>query len=132
VPGHWKLNVPPEDLYFLWSVERVAMLYNLPTIGDKDWYRWGAEIIVMNQRSGGGVIGTPAMQTTGPTKAEYGLTLNTAFALLFLKRAHPMKELTPKLPFTAKELNQGIARLRNGEKPLERSTKPSRNTKSSR
>src|SRR5438874_11690380 len=30
-----------ENLYFLWSVERVAMLYNLKTIGGKDWYRWG-------------------------------------------------------------------------------------------
>jgi hypothetical protein len=27
--------------YYLWSVERVAMLYDLPMIGDKDWYKWG-------------------------------------------------------------------------------------------
>ena len=28
--------------YYLWSVERVAMLYDLSIIGDKDWYRLGS------------------------------------------------------------------------------------------
>jgi hypothetical protein len=125
----WKMNAPPEDLYFLWSVERVGMLYNLPSIGEKDWYRWGAEIIVTNQRARGGVIGTPFIGPAGPSKTEYGVTLNTAFALLFLKRSHPMKELTPKLPYTVKELNQGITSLLRGHTPLERSPKSSRNAK---
>src|SRR5262249_26318099 len=40
--GQWA-NQPMTSLYFLWSVERVGVLYNLPLIGDKDWYRWGAE-----------------------------------------------------------------------------------------
>ncbi len=35
-----------ENLYFLWSVERVAMLYDLKTIGGKDWYGWGSRILV--------------------------------------------------------------------------------------
>ena len=29
------------DLYWLWSVERVGVIYSLPTIGGKDWYAWG-------------------------------------------------------------------------------------------
>src|SRR5262249_35179387 len=33
-----KIDQP--NLYFLWSVERVGVLYGLPRIGDKDWYRW--------------------------------------------------------------------------------------------
>ena len=29
-----------QEMYFLWSVERVAMLYDLKTIGGRDWYAW--------------------------------------------------------------------------------------------
>src|SRR5262249_48482141 len=43
--GNWS-DRPMENLYFLWSVERVGVLYGLPTIGDKDWYRWGAEVLI--------------------------------------------------------------------------------------
>jgi hypothetical protein len=58
---------------------------------------------------------------------------DTSFALLFLKRSHPLKELTARLPFKAKELNQGIARLLSGAPPLEASTiTPSRGGKPDR
>ena len=33
---------PPPDLYYLWSLERVGVLYNQKTLGDKDWYSWGS------------------------------------------------------------------------------------------
>ena len=46
-------NLPLENLYYLWSVERVSVLYGLRTIGDKDWYRWGAEMLVANQQING-------------------------------------------------------------------------------
>jgi hypothetical protein len=66
-------------------------------------------------------------------QGRYGPVLKTAFALLFLKRSHPMRELTLKLPYTAKELNERIARLRPSEGNLEGSTAtPSRNRKSER
>ncbi|HEY7315389.1 MAG TPA: hypothetical protein VH643_39025 [Gemmataceae bacterium] len=110
--------------YYLWSLERVAMLYALPTIGDKDWYRWGSTILLASQKSDGSwkdvkVSGKDQL-VQGP---NWGLVPNidTSFALLFLKPSHPMKELTPKLPFKAKELNQGIAKLLSGV-PLEPST----------
>ncbi len=96
--------------YYLWSVERVAMLYNLPTIGDKDWYRWGAGILVTSQRPSGEWRAF-SVSINGLPTVNHGPIVNTSFALLFLKRSHPMKELTPKLLFTAKELNQGVARL---------------------
>jgi hypothetical protein len=114
--GQMKKTVALQDYYFLWSLERVAMLYDLPTIDDKEWYRWGAEMLVTNQQAGGEWLKDA---TPGPkdfSTVRYGPVLNTAFALLFLKRSHPMKELTPKLPFTAKELNEGIARLRPSDK----------------
>ncbi|HTU92108.1 MAG TPA: hypothetical protein VMF69_18640 [Gemmataceae bacterium] len=105
-----------QDLYFLWSVERVAMLYDLPTIREKDWYRWGAEVLVSNQKKSGCWPRWGVGLTQKADMADYGASLNTAFALLFLKRSHPMKDVTPKLPFTAKELNEGIARLGPREK----------------
>src|SRR5205085_12039207 len=53
VPSGRVENLPMANLYFLWSVERVGVLYDLPTIGNKDWYRWGAEILLANQMSAG-------------------------------------------------------------------------------
>jgi hypothetical protein len=129
--GQMEESIPLQNVYFLWSVERVAMLYNLPTLGDKEWYRWGAEMLVVNQKAGGDWGGSPIREPGGPS--DHGAPLNTAFALLFLKRSHPMKDLTPKLPFTTKELNEGISRLRQSDSRLERSlSTPSRNTKPER
>jgi hypothetical protein len=98
----------PQNLYFLWSVERVAMLYDLPTVGGKDWYRWGAEILVANQQplgnwDKGGYIGTSR-------------PLDTSLALLFLKRANLVKDLTARLPFDKKELDRTIT-LKVGSLP---------------
>jgi hypothetical protein len=89
-----------QNLYYLWSLERVAVLYNLPTIGDKDWYRWGAQILVRNQQSEGNWAG--GLYIGSKT------TLDTCLALLFLKRANPVKDLAAKLPFSAEDLNLSI------------------------
>jgi hypothetical protein len=111
-------RLSPEDLYYLWSLERVGMLYNLPTIGDKEWYRWGAQILVTNQ-NGNGSWPAPSERREKIDWAipplEYGPIFNTSFALLFLKHSHPMKDLSAKLPFTSKELNEGIAQVRRGD-----------------
>jgi hypothetical protein len=72
--------------YFLWSLERVAVAYGLETVGGKDWYGWGCEILVANQRAGGSWAGE---------YAEGGV--DTCFALLFLKRANLAKDLTVAL-----------------------------------
>jgi hypothetical protein len=124
------------DIYFLWSLERVGMLFNLPTLGDKEWYRWGAEVLVTNQLDSGEFNAADWWESINDKrfrKSLYGPILKTAFALLFLKHSHPMKDLTPKLPFTAKELNEGIAHLRSSDSRLERSiSTPSRNTKPER
>ncbi len=76
----------PAGLYFMWSLERVGVLYGLKTIGNKDWYRWGVEILLPNQRPDGswGVGGYH-----GSTPA-----LDTSMALLFLKRANLTADLT--------------------------------------
>jgi hypothetical protein len=90
-----------KNLYFLWSVERVGVLYNIGTINKKDWYRWGAEILVANQQldgnwKGGGYHGANE-------------TVDTCLALLFLKRANLAADLAKQLPFDTGDLQQMIA-----------------------
>jgi hypothetical protein len=87
-------------LYFLWSLERVAMIYGLKTIGEKDWYTWGAEVLVANQKADGGWFGYG------------GRTANTAFALLFLKRSNLAQDLTTSLRNRVKD--PGVMTLRGG------------------
>ena len=40
--------------YFLWSLERVAVAYGLETIGNHDWYAWGARALLATQEKDGG------------------------------------------------------------------------------
>ncbi|MCS7047297.1 MAG: hypothetical protein NZO58_13140, partial [Gemmataceae bacterium] len=73
------------DLYYLWSLERVAVAYDLEKIGGKDWYAWGAPIIVAHQRDDGSW-----------REAHPGVP-DTCFALLFLRRANVAADLTVRL-----------------------------------
>src|SRR5262249_280911 len=68
-------------LYFLWSLERVAVLYGLETIGSQEWYPWAAELLVRIQRGNGSWV------DPGPGPVP------TCFALLILRRSN----LTPNL-----------------------------------
>jgi hypothetical protein len=72
--------------YFLWSLERVAVAYGLQTVGKKDWYTWGSEVLLANQ------------QPDGSWQGAFGRGgADTCFALLFLKRANLAKDLTAAL-----------------------------------
>src|SRR5262249_35497975 len=46
--------------YFLWSLERVGVAYNLNAIAAKDWYTWGSDILLANQRDDGSWRGEEA------------------------------------------------------------------------
>lgn len=72
------------DHYFLWSLERVAVAYGLKTIGKKDWYAWGAEMLLTTQAE------------DGSWQAGDG-GVNTCFALLFLRRANLAVDLSNAL-----------------------------------
>jgi hypothetical protein len=74
------------NAYFLWAVERVGVLYGLKTIGNKDWYRWGVQTLLPNQRADGSWFGN-GYGGSAPA-------LDTAMALLFLKRANPTRDLS--------------------------------------
>jgi hypothetical protein len=69
--------------YFLWSLERVAVALKLETIGKKDWYAWGAEVLLNSQAA------------DGSWQGEYGAYgADTCFALLFLRRANLVADLS--------------------------------------
>lgn len=73
------------DLYYLWSLERVAVIYDAKEIGGKDWYGWGAQFLVEKQGP------------EGAWRDSHGGIADTCFALLFLKRANVAKDLTRQI-----------------------------------
>jgi hypothetical protein len=73
------------DYYLLWSIERVAMAYGLKTIAKKDWYDWGADILLAKKR------------TNGSWQGAYEVEVDTSFALLFLRRSNLVSDLTSSL-----------------------------------
>lgn len=88
--------------YFLWSLERVAVALDLKTIGKKDWYSWGAEILLNNQ------------QPDGSWQGDYAQCgADTCFALLFLKRANLARDLTTQLAGRVQDPGEHV--LKRGE-----------------
>ena len=87
--------------YLLWSVERVAMAYGLDTIGDVDWYEWGAGYLLPNQTGDGRW-----------TDSSYGGVVNTSFALLFLTKSNSVRDLANKIK--GKVRDPGKTELRAG------------------
>jgi hypothetical protein len=85
-------GVPLVNLYYLWSLERMGVIFGLDKIGGKDWYGWGAEILVAHQT----IDGNKGSWQIGNYYGQHPTT-NTCFALLFLKRANLAKDLTDKL-----------------------------------
>lgn len=73
------------DCYFLWCLERVAMIYDKKTIDGEDWYSWGVDILLGCQKQDGSWVD------------RHGDIADTCFALLFLTRANLAKDLTNKL-----------------------------------
>jgi hypothetical protein len=81
--------VSPEgwvDFYELWSVERVAVAFNLETIGSLDWYTSGATLLIASQLPHG--------------NWKYhrdGAVASTAFGLLFLGKANLAPAISTKI-----------------------------------
>lgn len=70
------------DIYFLWSLERLAMAHDLKVIAGKPWYPWAASLLVESQ------------QQDGSWRDSYGGAVDTCFALLILKRSNVAPDLT--------------------------------------
>jgi hypothetical protein len=81
--------VAPINLYLLWTVERVGVMYQVREMAGKDWYRWGVDLLLEAQAKDGSWWERGYPGSTRP--------LDTCFALLFLKRANLAADLTKKL-----------------------------------
>ncbi len=79
-----------KNLYYLWSVERVGVLFQQKEIEGKQWYPWGAEFLLATQQPDGN-------WKDGRYHDRKDM-VDTCFALLFLKQANLAKALTNKLP----------------------------------
>lgn len=101
VRGSFLTPRPGSQYYFLWSLERVAVAYGLKTIGKKDWYAWGADILVADQADDGGWKGS---------YSQGGC--DTCFALLFLRKANLARDLSASLKGKVKD--PGEVTLRAG------------------
>jgi hypothetical protein len=84
-----KARPPLPETYFLWSVERVGVLFQLKVMGDREWYQWGMDILLANQNPDGS---WKAHQGHGSSNI-----LDTCFGLLFLQRANLVQDLTDKI-----------------------------------
>ena len=102
-------DVPLGNMYFLWALERVAMIYDMPKIADKDWYRWGAEMLVANQKEDGH---WEQAKDSGVTAIS-----DTCFALLFLRQANLADDLTALLRADPDALEKRKAKKPQPAKP---------------
>jgi hypothetical protein len=84
-------TLSPINMYLLWTIERVGVLYGVRTLDGKDWYRWGAELLLDCQKDDG--------SWEEGNYHGFSRTLDTCLALLFLKRANLATDLTRKLEF---------------------------------
>jgi hypothetical protein len=75
-----------KDLYFLWSLERVGVVYGVDRIGGVDWYDAGVSGILRIQDKDGSF-----------TEGGYDKEVNTALALLFLCKSNIVRDLTSSL-----------------------------------
>jgi hypothetical protein len=82
------------DLYYFWSLERVAMAYDLEGIDGKNWYPWAAEKIVGAQKDDGHWVD------------GFGSSVDTSFALLVLRRTNLLKDLTASIKSSVSSLDQ--------------------------
>jgi hypothetical protein len=79
---HWGMDRHPLHpggrwyYYYLYSLERAAILDRVKRVGDKDWYREGVAQLLARQKEQGSWDDKPPKEIT-----------RTCFALLFLKRA---------------------------------------------
>ncbi|MBX3442312.1 MAG: hypothetical protein KF774_07880 [Planctomyces sp.] len=67
---------PSAARYFLWSVERLGVMLEIEAFGDVDWFERGCQSLIS------------AQQADGSWNGSWGNKSDTAFAILFLRRAN--------------------------------------------
>lgn len=90
------------DLYFFWSLERVAVAYGLDSVGGVNWYSWGCDRIL------------PGQQADGSWQGSYNPPIATAFAVLFLCRSNFVTDLTKQITGKVKDPGEAVLQGRKG------------------
>jgi hypothetical protein len=72
-------------LYFLYGLERAAILSDVAQVGGIDWYEAGAALLCEQQLGGGGWWGQDEARSLGQ-RSPRGHAVDTSFAVLFLRR----------------------------------------------
>ena len=85
---------PNWHYYYLYGLERAAVLGDRDLLGEHDWYLLGARYLLDMQKAGG----RWSTGTLGTKEYEASDVLDTAWAILFLKRA---TEPLPPVPAPA-------------------------------
>jgi hypothetical protein len=100
-PGPPVKTLHQSQNYFLWSLERVAVAYGLETIGNRNWYGEGAQLLLATQNQDG---------SWGNDFT--GAVVETALGLLFLSRANLAPDLSATLKGKIKD--PGVRKLHAG------------------
>ncbi len=76
------------ELYFLWSLERVGVIYGVDKIGATDWFEYASDLLVGTQNPDG---------SWGAGRGGYGPDIDTSFALLVLGRSNLARDLSARV-----------------------------------
>ena len=98
------------DLYFLWSMERVGVIFGVDKIGGFDWYDLGSTVLVRSQSPDG------TWNISG-----YGPEVNTSFAVLFLSRSNLARDLSSKVQNDPTNTEMRRRHRPRGERPAPQS-----------
>lgn len=71
------------DLYFLWSLERVCMVFGIKDIAGRDWYAIGASFLIATQNA-----------RDGSWRGKYLPEIDTSFGLMFMCRSNVVRDLS--------------------------------------
>jgi hypothetical protein len=100
------------NLYYLWSLERMAEACGFSTVAGVDWYAWGSTLLVAAQNDDGSWYDV------------YPGGVDTCFALLFLKRANIVKDLTKQLELLGRLRDASPEEIRKGLATMPREDTP--------
>jgi hypothetical protein len=91
-----------DDLYYLWSLERVCLIYDLKKLRDTDWYEWESDVLLKSQAG------------DGSWQDFHAPFCDTCFALLILKRVNVVKDL--KIEDRIKDEIKNVANIKEVNK----------------
>jgi hypothetical protein len=83
LPGFGQDTGSMDDLYFLWSLERVCMVFSLKEVYGRDWYGIGARYLIATQN-----------KNDGSWRGKYTPAIDTCFGLMFMCRSNVIKDLS--------------------------------------